>query len=211
MKLTMEQTAYVVGKSKKTIYNHKDANKFTWENNDEGTAILDASELIRVYGSDNGISGRLKELQGGDSVSKSEITPNYTPKPSVKKLSLSDEDYIEFIKLRAEKQYKDERISDLESEKDKWEKLAQEAQKSVQNITLLLEDHTSKSEKDDSWQRSIRALESRIANQEKAEKDRLEREQKILDENKRIKQAYSKQKKELEAEKNKSFFQRLFG
>ena len=57
----------------------------------------------------------------------------------------------------------------------------------------------------------MKALESRIANQEKAEKERQEREQKLLDENKRIKQAYSRQKKELEAEKNKGFFKKLFG
>lgn len=214
----MEQTAYVVGKSKKTIYNHKDANKFTWETNEEGTAVLDASELMRVYGSDAGISERLKELQEGGGVNSSVITQNYTPKQSVKKPSLTEEEYIELIRLREEKRYKDERINDLENEKEKWEKLAQESQTTANRITLLLEDQTNKADKDDNWQKSIKALESRIANQEKAEKERQEREKKLLDENERIKRAYSRQKKELEAEKqkveeekNKGFFKKLFG
>jgi len=211
MKLSMEQAAHIVGKSKKTIYNHKDAHKFSWEINEEGNAVIDASELIRVYGSDKLITERLEELQTGQSVNNSEISQNYTPKTILKKGSLIEEDYIELIKLREEKKYKDEKISDLETEKDKWEKLAQEAQSTTQKITLLLEDHTKKRDSDSEWQKSFKALENRIANQEKEAKEREEKEQKLLDENRRIKQAYSKQKKALEEEKSKSVWQRLFG
>ena len=66
-------------------------------------------------------------------------------------------------------------------------------------------------EKEDNWSKSLKALENRIANQEKSEKEREERERKLVDENKRIRQAYSKQKRELEAEKRKSLWKRLFG
>ena len=78
-------------------------------------------------------------------------------------------------------------------------------------MTLLLENKSKDTEGTSDWQKSVKALESRIANQEKAEKERQEREQKLLDENKRIKQAYSRQKKELEAEKSKGLFKKLFG
>ena len=76
-------------------------------------------------------------------------------------------------------------------------------------MTLLLEN--KEQGREGGWEKSMRGLEQRLANQEKAAKDREEREQKLLDENKRIKQAYSRQKKELEAEKNKGFFKKLFG
>lgn len=61
------------------------------------------------------------------------------------------------------------------------------------------------------WEKSMKVLEQRIANQEKAAKEREEVEQKILDENRRLKKAYSHQKKALESEKNKSLWQKLFG
>ena len=211
MKLSMEQAAYAIGKSKKTIYNHKDANKFSWEINDDGNAVIDVSELLRVYGTNDGIPERLEELQSGGDVKSSENTQNYTPKNVPQKASSKDDDYIELVKLREEKKYRDEKITLLEEEKEKWEKLAQDAQATVQRVTLLLEDHTDKGEKEDNWSKSLKALENRIANQEKSEKEREERERKLVDENKRIRQAYSKQKRELEAEKSKSLWKRLFG
>ncbi|MCP4306942.1 MAG: hypothetical protein GY788_19100, partial [bacterium] len=49
-----------------------------------------------------------------------------------------------------------------------------------------------------------KALEARLANQEKAEKDREEREEKILRQNKLLRNA-------LKEERSRGFFKKLFG
>jgi hypothetical protein len=99
----------------------------------------------------------------------------------------------------------------VQDERDFLRKRLEEAQEGQKRITLLLEDHSNKQTGGGAWEKSIHALEQRIANQEKAAKERQEIEQKLLDENRRIKQAYTKQKKALEEEKSKSVWQKLFG
>lgn len=201
----MEQAAYVVGKTKKTIYNHKDANKFSWETDKDGKAVIDASELIRVYGSENPITERLKELEEGGSVTDSVNTQNYTPKNGGKKREMDDEEYLEYIRLKEKVKYQDDRIAELETDKDKWQKAAEEAQKTAQGITLALEDLREKSDKKDKWEEAIEKLESKIANQDKEA-------QKAMDEVKKAAaQRIAKAKKELEDERNKGFFKKLFG
>ncbi len=205
MKLSMEQAAYVVGKTKKTIYNHKDANKFTWEADKDGKAVIDASELMRVYGDDSPIPEKLKEIEEGGSVNESVNTQNYTPKSGAKKPVVSDEDYIELIRLREEVKFKAQKIDDLETDKEKWEKAANEAQKTAQGITLALEDLRDKATKKDKWETAIEKLEEKVANQDKET-------QKAVDEIKKAaSQRIAKARKELEDEKNKGFFQKLFG
>ena len=75
----MEDAAFVIGKSKKTIYNHKDKNKFSYEIDNDGKAVVDVSEIFRVYGDSAEITERLKKLHSGESVKESENTPTYTP------------------------------------------------------------------------------------------------------------------------------------
>ena len=113
--------------------------------------------------------------------------------------------------LQNEKRLVEGKAEQIEEERNFLRERLTEAQEGQKRMTLLLENKSKDTEGTSDWQKSVKALESRIANQEKAEKERQEREQKLLDENKRIKQAYSRQKKELEAKKSKGLFKKLFG
>ena len=90
----------------------------------------------------------------------------------------------------------DERVSYLQEALDK----AQEIQK---NQTRLLEHHSQPTEKND-WEKTTKALEARISNQERTSKEQKEKAQRILQQNKKLRAA-------LEREKNKTFWQNLFG
>lgn len=212
MKISMEQAAQIIGKTKKTIYNHKDKNRFSYEFDGEGKAVIDVSELLRVYGSTPEITQRLEALQKGESnVSASEPVQAYTAPKSPKKLHHDEnvEQKIQIVKLEAELEKEKALKRKIEDEAEYFKSALEESQKTAQKVTMLLEDKTS--ERGGEWERSLKALEQRLANQEQAEKERKEREQKLLDENRRIKQAYVNQKKALAAEKSKGFWQKLFG
>lgn len=207
----MEDAAYVIGKTKKTMYNHKDRNKFSYEQDNEGKIVIDVSELLRVYGSNPEITQRLEELQSGTNESESEITPSYTDSRKVKKADETTEYRIKIAQLEAQLEKEKALKSKAEDEVDYFKTALDKAQETAKQVTLLLEDKSEESRGADKWDSTFKALENRIANQEKAAKEREERERKLLDENRRIKQAYSKQKKALEEEKNKSFWNKLFG
>ena len=208
MKLSMEQAAQIIGKTKKTIYNHKDRNRFSYEIDDEGKAVIDVSELLRVYGSTPEITQRLDSLQKGEG---SENTQTYTPSKPAKKAQQEEnfEFQIQIVKLEAELEKEKALKRKIEDEADYFKSALEESQKTAQKVTMLLEDKTS--ERGGEWEKALKALENRLANQEKTSKDREERERKLVDENRRIKQAYINRKKALAAEQSKSFWQKLFG
>ena len=52
MKYTVIQAAKITGKSRQTIYRHIDAKPISVTQDDDGNQLIDASELIRVYGND---------------------------------------------------------------------------------------------------------------------------------------------------------------
>ena len=79
------------------------------------------------------------------------------------------------------------------------------AQDGYNNVTRLLEDQSKDKESGaGEWEKSMRAVEARISNQEKESKETKEKAQKILRQNQSLKRA-------LEAEKNKSVWKKLFG
>ncbi len=224
MKLSMEQAATVIGKSKKTIYNHKDRNKFSFDTDEEGKTVIDASELLRVYGNKPDIIQRLKELQEPTNENGSEVTPNYTKKPmhSVKESEIVDYK-IKLVKLEAELEKEKALKMKVEESLDYFKEALEKAQETAQKVTLLLEDQRStKNEPDNSWQKSLKALEDRIANQEAAvqEKVALEAEktaQEVKEKEELKAQLEEKDKilaeKEaaLALEKKKSFIHKLLG
>lgn len=203
MKLSMEEAALVIGKTKKTIYNHKDKNKFTYEIDSEGKAVIDVSELLRVYGSSSDINDRLKNLEAERRGEVSVKQDNYTA-PSRKEEAAITDYKIRLAKLEAELDKEQQLKRKAEEQVDYFKGALEKAQETSQKITLLLENKSQDSEKEDKWQSSIQALESRIANQETKAREEEERAQKILRQNQAL-------KKQLEEEKNKSFLAKLFG
>jgi hypothetical protein len=201
MKISMEQAAYIIGKTKKTIYNHKDRNKFSYEQDDEGRTVIDISELMRVYGSTPAITERIEELQNGDEESVGVITQNYTEKKP-KKTNDNLEDKMIIVKLEAELEKEKALKSRVEDDVDYFKTALEKAQETAQKVTMLLEN--KKDSGAGEWEKSLKALENRLANQEKVSKETAEKEQKIIRQNRALKKA-------LDEERNKSFFKKIFG
>ncbi len=217
MKLSMEQAAIVIGKSKKTIYNHKDKNKFSYDIDEEGKAVIDASEILRVYGNKPEITERLKELQEPTKEQGSVNTQNYTKKASV---TVKDSEIVEYrikiaqleAELDKEKSLKIKTEEDLEYFKEALIK----SQETAQKVTLLLEDKRDKPDhKTDNWEKSLKALEERITNQEKdarIKSEAKEKEKEELQKQLEEKENLLKEKEEaLDLEKHKSFIHRMLG
>ena len=179
--------------SRTTIYADMGSGKLSFTQQSKNKKTINVAELERVYGPLK-VMGEQKVSSGVKTEQK-----DRTPLQS---------DLVELAVLR-EKVSNHEKLD--EQNQERIEYLEKALDKAQTNAQRLLEDKSGENSQNDKWEKTMKALESRIANQEKAEKDRQEREQKLLDENKRIKQAYSRQKKELEAEKNKGFFKKLFG
>ncbi len=207
----MTDAANIAGVSRRTFYNHIESKPITTKRNDSDEKVVDLSELKRVYG-DETVLRNLQKMQSNDSVQERATAQG----EGVQSVQVAGNGEIERLQaqidaLQNEKRLVEGKAEQIEEERNFLRERLTEAQEGQKRMTLLLENKSKDSDGNSDWQKSIKALESRIANQEKAEKDRQEREQKLLDENKRIKQAFSRQKKELEAEKNKGFFQKLFG
>ena len=202
MKISMEQAAYIIGKTKKTIYNHKDRSKFSYEQDDEGRTVIDISELMRVYGSTPAITKRIEELQSGEESSEGVITQNYTEKKKPQKTNDNIEDKILIIKLESELEKEKALKNKVEDDVEYFKTALEKAQETAQKVTMLLEN--KKDSGAGEWEKSLKALENRISNQEKTAKETAEKEQKIIRQNRALKKA-------LDEERNKSFFKKLFG
>lgn len=205
MKLSMEQAAIVIGKSKKTIYNHKDRNKFSYEHDNDGKATIDASELLRVYGSTPEITKRLEELQSPTQKEGSVNTQTYNEKKRSKR---SDDEIIDYkmklVKLEAELDKEKALKQKAEDDVEYFKEALNKSQETAQKVTLLLDD---KRDRAGDWEQNIKKLEERISNQET-----------LTDENSKLKnkldereKAFNVQKEELEEEKSKGFWKRMFG
>lgn len=207
----MTDAANLAGVSRRTFYNHIESKPITTKRNDSDEKVVDLSELKRVYG-DETVLRNLQKMQSDDTVQERATAQG----EGVQSVQIAGKVEIERLQaqidaLQNEKRLVEGKAEQIEEERNFLRERLTEAQEGQKRMTLLLENKSKDTEGTSDWQKSVKALESRIANQEKAEKERQEREQKLLDENKRIKQAYSRQKKELEAEKSKGLFKKLFG
>ncbi len=206
MKYTVIQAAKITGKSRQTIYRHIDAKPISVTQDDDGNQLIDASELIRVYGNDINFSALDDKEEKGDKPETVAKPENVTPVRQ--DVTPSNDTSLKVVELTTKLEVMKEQLNSKDNETDFLKKLLEEEKAERKAANNLLEDHRGKESK---WDQQFRAIEQRLANQEKQAKERAENEEKLLNENKRIKQAYSKQKKVLEAEKNKGFFQKLFG
>lgn len=203
MKYTVIQAAKITGKSRQTIYRHIESKPISVEQDNDGNQLIDASELIRVYGGNLNFDALNEDAQTNETVTKqADVTP------AVQDVTPQDSSHIEIVELNARVESLKAQLQAKENENDFIKKLLEEEKAERKSANNLLEDHRGRESK---WDQQFKAIEQRLANQEKQAKERAENEQKLLNENKRIRQAYSKQKKELTEEKNKSIWQKLFG
>jgi hypothetical protein len=178
--------------SKPTLYSDMKDGKLSFTVDDRKRRKINIAELERLY-----------EQRKGDNDNPSE--------KSVKKSSANTESNVkgtsyEVGQLEKEVEYLKREVQNRQQETERWQEAFDKAQSTADKITTLLEDHRT-SKKDDGageWDKSLKALESRIANQEATAKEEKERADKILRQNRALKKA-------LDEEKSKGFFKKLFG
>lgn len=181
MKYTVIEAAKIVGITRQTIYRHIDKKPVTTEKDEDGNIFIDASELIRVYGNDINF-----EALKNDSDSKDTSNSNKKKLQPVTKSDTPSEVKVIEERLNSATKQIDMLETQMRRERDIMEeqvvtlKDALKTSQEVQNKTVaLLEDQRNKpTQNNDEWKESIKALEEKIANQEKEAKEKAEEEAK---------------------------------
>ena len=194
--VTMAKAAELVGMKRPTFYRKvKELNISTTMDDTTRKKMVDVSELMRVFGDDFKLNQSEQKPMSKASMDK---------EGSVQSVDSGQGSEIEIIKLKSElekekalRQVSEETVDylkqQIESEKDEKKKL-----------NLLLTDQREKTGQGDAWAETLKKLEERIANQEKATEEKSKRETEALAKQKELEDA-------LELEKHKSFIHRLLG
>ena len=190
-KFNQSEVSRITGKSRTTIQKDLNQGKLSYMLDEKGSKVIEASELIRVYGEN--ICDF--EAAGGPAVEKKKGEEGAS---STEIISITTH---ERLLQKQEEQYKDQIEILTEALKT-----AQEGQNSM---TRLLEDKRE-GQGDQAWEQSFRALEARISNQEAQAKEYKEKEAEQNRKYQRLRKAYQNQKEELRAEKQKPFWRKLF-
>lgn len=212
MKYSISEAARIAGVTRKTLYKHIDKKPISTEQDENGRPVIDASELMRVYGDQCRFN---HENDNKESVSSKQVSTDVSIPDSIEMAVTRKE--LEMLKtqMATERDGFEEQIDYLRKKLD-------EATSESRKLTALITDQSSKSEADNGWQKSLKALEDRIANQEAAVQEKI-----ALEAEKTAKEA--KEKEELKAqleekerilaekeealalEKKKSFVHKLLG
>ena len=195
----------ITGKSRTTISSHMKSGKLSYEENQDGEKVIDASELIRVYGEQcnfdqvnteaNKPEKKISIAQSNDQTVQSDLLLAKQKIDSLNEKADSYKEEIEYLRERLDKS--DKTVSD------------------IAQLTKLITDQRDKDNSAGDWKKSIKALEDRIANQEKAaqkkadtlDKEKEELKAQLEEKEKRLKEEQAA----LELEKSKSFLHKLFG
>ena len=194
--VTMAKAAELVSMKRPTFYRKvKELKVSTTVDDTTGKKMVDVSELMRVFGDDF-------KLNQNEQPTVSKVSANKTKTVHVMDSEQSNE--IELIKLKSElekekalRQSSEETVDylkqQIELEKDEKKKL-----------NLLLTDQRDKTGQGNAWAETLKKLEERIANQEKAAEEKSQREAEALAKQKELEEA-------LELGKHKSFIHRILG
>jgi hypothetical protein len=215
MQVTISKAADMIGITRATLYRHIEKKGISVVKDDDDNPKIDVSELIRVYGSKVKIDNNTSSDDTGDTdantVIKQSKTSTKTQGNTVELEVLKERvKHLELSNTKAEQERRRER-EQFEERVDQLQDTLKKAQDNQNKTTLLLEHFTKDGAGEKSWKISLKALEERIANQEKvAEEETLEKAalQKQIEE-----QAKTLKEKEeaLALEKSKSFIHKLFG
>ncbi len=192
MKVSITKAASLSGVSRTTLYTDMNSGKLSYHLEGKNRRKIDVAELERVYG-----DLKINETKKVSSSVKTEQTSLTKDAPLTELAVLRER--VEMLEnhFRREREQYEGRIESLDNALSK-------AQDGQNRLTLLLEDQRSKESGAGAWEKSIKALEARLANQERAEKKREEREEKVLRQNQTLRKA-------LKAEREKGFLKKFFG
>lgn len=204
MKYTVNQAAQIVGVTRQTIYRHIDSKPISVSKDDEGNQLIEASELIRVYGNDINFSALSDTAKSQETVVTRNKLQDVTPDP----VTSNVEDAVKVAKLEAQLDSLKQLLDNKEDETDYIKKLLEEEKSERKAANNLLEDHR---DKESQWQKQFSAMESRISNIEKNSKTWEERARKQLKEKKELQKNLEAQKAKLEEEYKKPIWKKFFG
>lgn len=186
-KYSISAASRVTGKSRTTIAKHLKAGKLSCLDDGSGAKLIDASELLRVYGEACDFQSEEEEPRTPAANSSSTTPGNST--------ALQERLDKEVVERDRERQQLRDQIEHLQES-------LQLAQEGHNRATLLLESSTQGV---GGWEDALAAIEKRLANQEAKSKQELE------DIKKSAKRQIFQHKQALEEEVNKPLWRKLFG
>jgi len=190
-KYNQSEAARISQKSRTTITQHMKAGKLAYDVDGNGTKIIEASELMRVYGDDCDF-GRANSSHSAFGKPERSATSEQ---------GLHSELNTAQQLLDAERKERQREREQLQSQIDRLEGALERSQDSHNRMTHLLEDRSSGVGE---WEKSFKALETRVVNQENQfQKEKVEKDQ--------AKRQIERLKRALGEEQNKTFLQKLFG
>lgn len=192
MKYTVNQAAKIVGATRQTIYRHIESKPISIEKDDNGNQLIDASELIRVYGGKVNFDALNDDESDAVTVKKSQ---DVTARDNQDGGAIDDK--IRLVRLEGEVDKLMGLLRKAEDETAYIKDLLEEEKTERRKASNLLEDMRQKESRGEGWERMLRGLEERLSNQERAAQERAARETEL--------------QAALAAEKNKSVWKRLFG
>ncbi len=190
MKVSITKAAKLSGVSRTTLYTDMNSGKLSFHSEGKNRRTIDVAELERAYGDLN-----INNTEQVSSSVKTEQTSLTKDAPLTELAVLRERVEMLETHSRREREQYEGRIESLDSALSK-------AQDGYNSITRLLENQSESGAGE--WEKAMKALEARLANQEKAEKAREQREEKILRQNKALRNA-------LQEERSRGFFKKLFG
>ena len=190
--------------SRRTLYVHIKEKPISVEvDPSDNLEKIQISELQRVYGYEK-IMSNLKKSQDAENVEEGQggntrNGANDVTQPHSEARIREQEKEIEMLKemMRVKEGAHEQRIEDMET-------MLSEVRSKANSYERLLEDQREKASGAGEWEKQLKAVEARISNQETATKEEKERAEKILRQNRALKKA-------LDAERNKSIWQKMFG
>jgi murein L,D-transpeptidase YcbB/YkuD len=195
MKFSISESARIAGVTRKTLYKHIETKPISIEKDENERPVIDASELMRVYGDQcrfdqdrdtrktpSNTQANIQEYPEGDSADTALVR---------KELELVRQQMV------SEREGLEEQIDYLRRKLD-------ESNSEARKLTALLTDQRGTESRAGEWQKAFQALEERIANKEN------EAQKQVDDMKRKASAQIARYKKELEAEKSKPLWKKLF-
>ena len=191
MKYNISQAAKIVGVTRPTLRKHIKKKGISVELNDDGHKLIEASELIRVYGDKC-------KFPASDIENISPAEEEHAEEGTNERLKLE----LENEHLKCQSKFLEEQITHL---KERLEKADQQHTR----LTALIEDQSSKSNsRSEALEKSLEALRNQVSNDGTIR----EKELRSFAENERkLKARAARLQKALMQERNKTIWQKLFG
>ena len=154
MRYTVNEAAQIVGITRQTIYRHIDSKPISVIKDDNGNQMIEASELMRVYGSDIDF----KALSGDKPANVTSNKPQAVTTSNLE-IPTSIDDKIQLAKFEMQIENLRQQLEQKDEETDYIKKLLEEEKTERKAANNLLEDHR---ERENQWntkhRKNIRAL-----------------------------------------------------